>query len=178
MMSDVIALPAKQRRLRKEQAEALQQLIFDFDLDETAKAIIDNAIYRLIDESKERWPFVRISPAQFFFVVKATSKAKRPDLTLRVWNMALTYMRWDTGEILVSREQLAEDAATNPVEVSRAMTELTKIGAILKTRRGQRVVYSINPQIGWSGSEGTRQAAVKKIPVLKLVVNRDKESPS
>ena len=140
------------------------------------KATIDNAIYRLTDEPKERWPFVRISPAQFLFVMKATGQAKRPDLTLRVWHAALAYMRWDSGEILATRERLAEDAGTTDGEVSRAMTALTKIGAILKTHRGQRVVYSINPNVGWNGGEGTRQTAVKEAPVLKLVVNRDKKN--
>ena len=177
-MGNVIPLPVKRKRLKREQAEALRQLVFDFDLDETVQAIIDNAIYRLTDESQERWPFVRISPVQFLFVMKATSQAKRPDLTLRVWNTALAYMRWDTGEILATREQLAEDTKTNPDEVSRAMTALTKIGAILKTRRGNRVVYSINPNVGWNGSEGSRRSAAKEAPKLRLVSNRDEESPS
>jgi len=45
----------------------------------------------------------------------------------------------------------------------------------LKTRRGQRVVYSINPNVGWNGGEGTRQTAAKEAPLLRLVSNREEQ---
>ena len=174
-MGEVVRLP-RRKRLGKAQADAFRQLALDFDLGEDARAEIDNALYRLTEEPSERWPFVKISPEQFRYVTKETQKTARPDQTLRVWNVALTYMRQDTGEILATREQLATDADTFPRHISTAMTELVKIGAIVRRRRGRKVIYSINPNIGWNGGEGTRQAAARKTPALRLVADRDNAS--
>ena len=176
-MSDVVPLP-KRKRLQREQADRLRQLIFDFDLDETVQTEIDNAIYRHTVDPNERWLFVKISPEQFGYVMQAIYSLKRPDLTLRVWNAALVHLRMDTGEILADRERLASDAHTLPRHVSTAMTALTKIGAILKTRRGKRVVYAINPNVCWNGREGSRQTAAREAPTLRLVSSRsDTEQP-
>jgi len=139
-MVDVIVLP-KWKRLKKEQANAFRQLAFDFDLSEDVRAEIDNALYKLTEDHGERWLFVKISPNQWLAVMKATQCVERPDLTFRIWNAAVIHARQDTGEVLATRSELAGDAGTHPDHVSRAMTALTKIGAIIRTRRGQRVVY-------------------------------------
>ena len=169
-MGEIVRLP-RWKRLAKEQADAFRQLAFGFDLSEDARAEIDNALYRLTEEPGDRWLFVKISPEQFRYVTKAIQEMKEPFQALRVWNAAITYMRMDTGEILATREQLAADAHTLPCHVSRAMTELVKIGAIVRHRRGRNVVYSINPNVGWNGGEDSRRAAVRKAPALRLVAD-------
>ncbi|KAF0138746.1 MAG: hypothetical protein FD153_1136 [Rhodospirillaceae bacterium] len=174
-MGEVVQLP-RRKCLGKVQADAFRQLAFDFDLSEDARAEIDNTLYRLTEEPGERWLFVKISPEQFRYVTKVIQDMARPDQTLRIWIAAITYMRMDTGEILATREQLAEDANTTINEVSRTMTELVKIGAIVRQRRGRKVVYSINPNVGWNGGEGSRQAAARKAPALRLVVDGDSAS--
>ena len=41
-----------------------------------------------------------------------------------------------------------------------------------------RVAYIVNPRVGWSGSEGSRQIAAKEAPTLRLVFSRsDTEQP-
>lgn len=169
-MGDIVRLP-KRSRASREQAERLRQLARDLDLSAEARGELDNALYRITETPGRRWVFIMISPEQFRTVMRATATTRRPDLTLRVWNAAVTYVRMDTGEITASREQLASDAGTNPDEVSRAMGELTKIGAILRHRRGRRTVYFINPTVGWNGGEGARQEAAKTAPALRLVDN-------
>jgi len=159
----------------REQVEVIQQLALDSSLTETTRADLDAYLYRLAKPIGTGWSFMRLNQDQFRYIVRAVRDCRRPATTLSVWNAAITYMRIDTGEILTTREQLANDSGTSLGEVSRAMTELTKIGAILKTRRGQRVVYSINPRVGWNGGESSRQAAIKEAPTLRLVSNRDKE---
>lgn len=79
----------------------------------------------------------------------------------------LTYIRQDTGEIIASREQLASDAATSVSEVSRAMCELTRIGAIIRQKEGRNTAYYVNPRVGWNGGEEARQQAVRKTPNLQ-----------
>ena len=171
-MGEVVRLP-RRKRLGKEQADAFRQFAFAFDLSEEARAEIDNTLYRLTEEPSERWPFVKISPEQFRYVTQAILETEKPLQTLRIWNIAITYMRMDTGEILVTRNELATDTHMLLPHVSRAITELVKIGAIIRHRRGRKVVYSINPTVGWNGGEGSRQAAVRKAPALRLVADGD-----
>lgn len=46
------------------------------------------------------------------------------------------------------------------------MGELTKIGALIRSREGQRITYFINPRVGWNGGENARQEAVRSAPRL------------
>ncbi|KAF0146122.1 MAG: hypothetical protein FD153_164 [Rhodospirillaceae bacterium] len=174
-MGEVVRLP-RQKRLAREQADAFRQMAFEFDLPDDMRAEIDNAIYRLTEEPGERWLFVKISPEQFRYVTRAIRECRNVATTLSVWTAAITYMRTDTGEILATREQLAADVDTLPCNVSTAMSDLARIGAILRHRRGRKVVYSINPTVGWNGGEGSRQAAVRKAPALRLVADGDNAS--
>ena len=167
-MGEVVRLP-RRKRLAREQADVFRQMAFDFDLSDDARAEIDNALYRLTEEPGERWLFVKISPEQFRYVTRAIRGCRNVATTLSVWTTAITHMRQDTGEILATREQLAADVNTLPCHVSTAMSELVKIGVIVRHRRGRKVVYSVNPTIGWNGGEGARQAAARKAPALRLM---------
>ena len=176
-MGEVIRLP-RRKRLSREQAAAFRYTAAEFDLSDDMKAEIDNALYKLTEELDERWSFVKISPQQFRYVISAIQKMREPFQTLRIWSAAITYVRQDTGEILATREQLAADANTLPRHVSTAMTALVKIGAIIRRRRGCKVVYSINSTVGWNGGEGSRQFAARTAPVLKLVTSGEEGSMS
>jgi len=169
-MGEIIHLP-RRKRLAREQADVFRQMAFEFDLSEDIRAEIDNALYSLTEKPSERWPFVKISPEQFRYVTRAILKMRNAFQVLRVWNAAITYMRQDTGEILATREQLATDIEMRPHHVSTAMTDLVKLGALVRHQRGRKVVYSINPTVGWNGGEGSRQAAVRKAPALWLVAD-------
>lgn len=127
-----------------------------------------NVLYRLTQKPAPRWSFVMLNPEQMRFVIRATKAAKRPDRTLRVWDVALTYMKRNTGEITASYQQLAEDASTTVEEVSRAMNELTRIGALLRERQGNRITYFVNPSVGWNGGEGARREAARNAPKLQV----------
>jgi len=167
-MGNVVLLP-KHSRATRDQAEQVRQFMLDLDIPADARAHVDNALYRISEAPGRRWLFVMISPEQFRFVKKATQATTRPDQTWAVFTLAITYLRMDTGEILASREKLAEDAGTLPRHVSTAMSDLVKIGAIVRHRRGRHVVYSVNPHVGWAGGEGARQEAAKDAPKLRLV---------
>jgi len=167
-MGNIVALP-KHSRATREQAEQLRQLVFDLDIPAEARAHIDNALYRITETPGKRWLFVMINPEQFRFVAKAIADGPDAGKTLMVWNCALTYVRMDTGEIMASRDQLAEDSRTQPCNVSTALSRLAKIGAIVRQRRGRRMAYFVNPNVGWNGGEGARQEAAKEAPQLRLV---------
>jgi hypothetical protein len=114
----------------------------------------------------EQWVFVMLNPDQQRLVLKAINNGPRPLTTLKVWNAAISHIRYDTGEIMASRGRLAEDADIDPDEASRALNRLAEIGALLKLRPGR---YAINPHVGWTGSQTARQAAAKDAPVLRPV---------
>jgi hypothetical protein len=99
-------------------------------------------------------------------VLKAIDDGPRPLVTLKVWNAAISHIRYDTGEIMAGRERLAQDANITPEHVSRALSRLTEIGALIKLRPGR---YAINPNVGWAGSLAKRQEAAKDAPELRLI---------
>ena len=167
-MATVHKLP-KHSRIKRENAEKARLALADIAMPEEARAVIDNALYSITNTLGARAVFTMISNDQFRFVMKATAELPRPDLTWKVFTAAVTYARQDTGEILATREQLADDAGTNTVEISRAMGELSNIGAILKEKRGRNVVYKVNPHVAWNGGEGARVAACRTAPKLQLV---------
>jgi hypothetical protein len=167
-MGNIVALP-KHSRATKEQADQLRQLALSLDMPDEARAHLDNALHKITETPGKRWLFVMINPDQFRFVTNAIADGPDAGKTLMIWNCALSYVRQDTGEIMANREQLAKDARTNPDEASRALSRLAKIGAIIRERRGRRVAYFINPNVGWNGGEGSRQEAAKDAPQLRLV---------
>ena len=167
-MPKVIKLP-KASRIKPEKVAIVREIIADIEMPSETRAVLDNALYSVSDIPGARSVFVMISIDQFRYVTQKIADGPDAGKTLMVWNAAITYVRQDTGEILASRDKLAEDARTNPDEISRAMTELTKIGAILKERRGRNVVYKVNPHVAWNGGEGARIAAAKTAPKLYAI---------
>ena len=170
-MTQVIKLNFKQR-IKKFDAEFIKSQVTLLDMSEEARAELDNALYKITNTNSRRWCFVMISPEQFRMVTKAVQRCRNVAITHMVWTTAITYIRMDTGEIMASREKIAEDVDTTVQEVSRAMSELTKIGAIIKQKRGRKTAYFVNPNIGWAGGEGSRLAAAQHVSKLRLVTGQ------
>jgi DNA-binding IclR family transcriptional regulator len=57
-------------------------------------------------------------------------------------------------------QELAKLAGTNEREVSRALSRLVELGALLRTGRGR---YMIHPSAAWNGSLASREAAERKL---------------
>ena len=90
----------------------------------------------------------------------------------------LLNLRQDTGEIMLTRDQLAKRIGCAPNHVSRIMSTLERMGVIRRERRRIKgvqgrgmAVYFINPHVAWNGSLDVRkaEAADTKPPVLTLV---------
>jgi predicted transcriptional regulator of viral defense system len=92
-------------------------------------------------------------------ILAKISRGPRPHATLRVWNAALSYAASGTGVIEASGAQLAEQAGTTETGVSRALSRLAEIGALIRTGRGR---YAINPSAAWSGTLASREQAAQK----------------
>lgn len=131
------------------------------DLSQAARDSLAEALGRFAPP--ETWGFVMLNPEQQRLVIRAINNSERPLQTFRVWNAAISYLRYDSGEIMASRARLAEDTEMHPSDVSRALNCLAEIGALVRLKPGR---YAINPHVGWQGSLLKREAAAKKTPLV------------
>src|SRR6478672_11357371 len=125
----VVHMPAK---LRAETAAELRRMLLDFPgLPERERSGLVAALDRLTP-SEGRWPFVMISPEQNAVVMRwLRGNSRYPTMALALWGELFTALRHDTGEIVLTRDELAERVGTHPSRVSAVMHELAGIGAII-----------------------------------------------
>jgi hypothetical protein len=114
----------------------------------------------------EPWAYVMLNREQGRAIQAMINQGPRPGVTLGVWMAALSYSAYGTGEIEATRQQLAEVAGTTSGEVSRALSRLEEIGALLRIGRGR---YALNPAAAWSGSLAERERAQAETPRLRIV---------
>jgi len=119
------------------------------------------------EETKVVWDAIRKLPAE-----------DRPPLVRHCFDLVLLNIRKDNGEIMMTRDEMAEEIGCPPREVSRAMGVLWRLGVIERELRkvaGMRgpgmVVWFINPHVAWNGSLAIREklAIPGQQPSLRLV---------
>jgi CRP-like cAMP-binding protein len=163
-------------RIEAEQADMLRQLVLDFpDLPDRARGEIIAAIDRRT-ASDHGWPFVMIGPEQFAFVNRWLGQnSKRPLLAYALWGELFTALRRDTGEIMLTREEMAERIGTDPGTITKIMAELESIGAISRRRekvaglRGPGMVrYFMNPNVATHLAGKARERAQAEAVPLDL----------
>lgn len=124
------------------------------------------------DPDGERWIFAMISPTQNFAVVEwLRQHSKRPQVAVSLWGLLLTALRPDTGEILLTRAQIAERLRIEPDNVSRIVAELASINALRREKDGRAVRYFLNPNIATHipGPEARKAAREAAGPLLVLM---------
>lgn len=178
MAAQLIKLRTKDDRLKADQAQMLRQMVLDLpDLPERAVGEIVATIDRQT-VSKSGWTFVMLSPDQNAAVVKwIIEHSKRPLVSLELWSLLFKSLRTDTGEIVQTREELAELLKVRPTEISQVMGELASIGAISRRRekvagmRGPGLVrYFMNPRVATHiGKSAARDQAQAEAPLLALI---------
>src|SRR3954466_8043585 len=177
MAARIVRLRTKADRLRSDTAAQLRQLVLEFNgLPERARGEIVAAIDRQTT-SEAGWTFVMLSPEQNAAVMRwLRSNSRFPTMALARWGELFTALRGDTGEIVLTRDELAERVGTHPSRVSTVMHELAGIGAIVSHRekvaglRGPgRAVYLMNPNVGTHLAGAARDKAQADAPRLPLV---------
>ncbi|MGG5891123.1 hypothetical protein ACLF3G_29050 [Falsiroseomonas sp. HC035] len=160
---------AKVVRLRPKRhdviAEALQ-LALDMPLDLTDPTRDELAERLARYQPAEAWRYTMLNPQQLRALLRLINACPKPATTLSIWTAAVSYVRYDTGEIMANRTTLAEDAGTSATEASSALARLTEMGALVRLRPGR---YAINSNVGWTGSLAKREAAARETPQLRLV---------
>src|SRR5690348_13852712 len=170
MAARITRLKTRTDRLHSDAADELRQLIVEFPgLPDRARSEIVAAIDRQT-ASERGWAFVMIGPEQHAAVVRWMHRNSRyPTLAPVLWAELFTGMRFDTGEIVLTRGELAERLGTHPSRVSAIMGELTRDGALIRhVERGQPT-YFMNPNVGTHLASAARDKAQAEAPRLQLV---------
>src|SRR3954470_14055435 len=177
MAAHIARLRTKADRLRSDTAAQLRQLVLDYPgLPERARGEIIATIDRQA-AAQASWTFVMLSPDQNAAVMRwLRQHSERPVLALALWGELFTALRRDTGEIALTREELAERVSARPNHVSGVMHELASTGAVIVHRekvagmRGPgRAVYLMNPNVGTHLAGAARDKAQAEAPRLQLV---------
>ncbi|MGK7871504.1 helix-turn-helix domain-containing protein [Falsiroseomonas sp. E2-1-a20] len=177
MSATLHPLRTRPKRLRAEQAENLRQHVLAFG---EMPADLRSGMLAFIDAetaSENGWTFVMLSAAANDRVVSwLLENSATPIIAMRVWTKLFLSLRRDTGEIVKTRDELADVAGVTPRDVTRVMGELASIGAISRKRekvaglRGPGVVrYFMNPWIATHLPGKVRDKAQAEAPLLRLV---------
>ncbi len=180
MAATIRRLLPKPERLRAEQAAQLRQALlpFEAELPEVVRPLLAYVARRAA--TRNGWTFIMISPEQNRAVVRwLLESSARPMKGADLWAVLFTAVDQDTGEIMLTRDELAEAVGDTADHVSAIMGELEGIGAIIRRRekvpgvRGPgRVRYFMNPNVGThlAGAERDEaQAAAPPGPLLRIM---------
>ena len=135
------------------------------------------------DTEEGLWPggfnmLSRTQTAAIWDAIRALSADDRPGQVRHAFDLVLLNLDQDTGEVLLTRDQLAERIGCAPRSVSTIMGTLERMGVVRRERRrieglqgpGQ-AVYLVNPHVAWNGDLEIRkeEAAKVKPPMLTLM---------
>ena len=187
-MSKLAIFRPKRELIARKAAAFIQEqlgLFGDEEMPPTARAAVLNALRRLThpDNDQSIWSgsFTMISKAQCAAVwdaIRALPSSGRPHQVRHAFDLVLLNLRQDTGEVMLTRAEFAEQMETAPQNVTMVMGTLEKMGVIRKEKRfhqGTRgaglVVYFVNPHVAWTGSLNIRFEEAQHVapPLLTLM---------
>lgn len=171
-------MTAKIRRFQPKEKQKKQELIqqLQFLLEQFPEH--ENKAISLLWEIKRKnklndpntWTFIMISPEQNLVVVNwLISKSKRPLNAVKLWALLFDNVHRETGQIMLTRQELANKLNVHAANVTHIMTELESINAILKKKDGRGVVYFMNPNVANHYPQEIREKAQKETPKLEII---------
>lgn len=186
MAAEVRRLWSRPDRIRGDQNEALRTALLPFiDGDGfevpapevRATALKMMAVADARTAAKHGEEFLMLYPFQNELVVNhLAARSKRKLVALRLWALVLSHLRRDTGEVSLSRGEMAEMLGVPPRHVSQVVGELDDFGALSRVRDGRGVRYFVNPRVGTHLPNKLRGEAQRVAPKLGLVGGADRPS--
>ena len=171
MAARVHQFASRAQLLRRDEAADLRQMVLG--LEAQAPRVVAQLV-AVIDRNtaaERGWSFVMLSPMQNRAVLRWINEhAQRPRTSVALWAEFFCHMRTDTGEIVMDRRQMMEAAGASSSHVSDALSELVRIGAIIRHREGREVRWFMNPRIGTCLTGAAREAAQRASPTLLEVI--------
>lgn len=168
MTASIHVFRSRAQREHAERRDRLRQDVLAFP--ELPEEPVREVLRRLAQDDAhepDQWKFIMISPADNAAVIQwLHQNSSRPMQAVELWSHILCVFRGDTGEILETRDEMAEFLGVSPTNVSRIMGELERVGAIARERRrisGKkgpgRVVYKLLPDVATTLKQGIREPA-------------------
>lgn len=106
--------------------------------------------------------------------------SRHPMIAAELFSLCMREMDWDSGEVKLSRFQLASELCVKPAVVSRVMGELVKCGAMKRSfvdddgNRVRSVRYIVSSRLAThERSSAAREASQADCPPLRLVGGTD-----
>jgi len=167
----VTKLSEERAKRRREEARQIAAQVRCLGLDAETLAKIDAAA-QAHAQDPERWIFVMLGPRENAAVVRWLGEnSKRPQKAVLLWAVLLEHLRMDTGEVMATRQELAERISVSPAHLSSLMGELASINAIRRDKRGRGVRYFLNPAIATHlpGAQARSAARQEAGPLLRLM---------
>lgn len=175
MAAKLHRLRSNPEKLRHDQATQLREALRPF------QAAMPDAVRSLtahIDAQTaalNRWTFLMLSPEQNHAVVRwLNANSRRPMRAMSLWSLLFTSLDRETGEVLMTRDELAEALEIAGQDVSEIMSELETCGAVSRRRervagmRGPgRVRYFLNPIVGTHLAGRARDQAQAEAPPIR-----------
>jgi len=172
MSAHIKRLQTKPQQEAQEQVEQLELLLAQHPyLDEKKVAsLLWDARKKANLQEKNTWTFIMISPTQNDLVVEwLLDNSKRPTSAFRLWTKLFKVIDVQTGQIMLTRKELAQEINIKSCHVSSIMSELESIGAIIKHKEGRGVIYYMNPHVGTHLPQEVREKAQQIAPKLKVI---------
>lgn len=182
MASKVVRFIAKREKVERERAADLMAAVEAMCPPPALLVQLRRVVSRHTKPDASPWPggFSMVSLEWIGRAWKAIDALKgkdRPKDVRRAFDAVLLNLSPDTGEVLLSRDELAEAMGVSPDKASAAMSVLVRLGLVqreylpVEGMRGRGMVrYAINAHVAWNGSLRERQlkAAQQSLP-LRLV---------
>ncbi len=165
MAARIITIAGRTARLRRDRT---------FRLRYSAEELRDEApelaseLLHVIDRhtaSEDGWRFVLFGPLQNRVVVRRIHEhSKRPRMTQLLWAELYCNFHPMTGEVLLSRKQLADAVGTSLRHVSESLSELLRFDALIRRQEGRSVTWFMNPNIATGLTGAARDEAQRAAP--------------
>ena len=117
------------------------------------------------------WTFVMLSPAQNRAVVQWLLRhSTRPQKAVDLWAVFFEYLHFETGEIMLTRDAMAEAIGSDASTITKVTAELEWIGAISRRRepRNGPVRYFMNARVATHLPFKARERAQAEASPLEL----------
>lgn len=172
----LVSPAGKLRRDEHERARAALAAVRD-EVRPEVQPCIDKALVELQRQtaSSERKVFVMVYPEFSMVSEWLAANSSRKLIALRLWALILAHVDQDTGDIALTRDEIADALKVPPADVSRVMSELEQCCAINRRRvriaglRGAGMVrYALNPLVGTHLPGKLRDEARRAAPVLNF----------
>jgi predicted transcriptional regulator len=180
----IVKFSSKQHQLEQQQTAELQKQLLLYPSDQLPhreKRTILNKLYRELDDN-DCWGFTMFGRKQVMKISQCIRKlppSMRPVQTRDVFLHVLLNINQDTGEVMLTREEIAQELEISSNNVSTIMKTLENMGVIRREyekvvgMRGRGVViYYVNPDVAWNGSLEVRKQErdrTQKQFTLKLI---------